>query len=248
MCVFLDSLLSAVRLALPQISLEVTRDRYFEAATLTLHGLSALALSMALNDQRRFRSGSVNLDEETETDPLLKRVDRLKRILSGVDVFFMLICVAYIVLAWLAVLFPRPVSLKWAFLGAFFMQRIPPLVLSAMIIFFPKVVDRPMSNGTVSEAHDVPEGPSKRAKWLLGLATVLTSVSGDVPLSLWALATGPKNCVFWLASWVDLFHVLYVTGLILYFGFVRSEFLRNMEECIWGAVQDFQKSFTFRKF
>jgi hypothetical protein len=54
--------------------------------------------------------------------------------------------------------------------------------------------------------------------------------------------------VFWVASGVDLVHLLYVIGLVLYFFFLRSEYHRNMEECIWRTVKTFQRGFDFRKF
>ncbi len=73
----------------------------------------------------------------------------------------------------------------------------------------------------------------------------MLSVSGDVPLSVWALAFG-TNCVFYIASGVDLVHLLYVAGLVLYFFFLRSEYLRNMEQCVWSAVKKFQRNFDFR--
>jgi len=230
------------------ISKEVARDQYFEAVTLTLHGLSTLALSMALNHQRRFRSSGAVQMEDSETDPLLKRYDRLKRVLSPLDLLFMLVAATYVALVWPAVLMRlEHVWLKWAFLSVFLIQRVPPLLLAVMIIFFPKAPERGAVNGTVADGHQAPEGPSRKAKALLGLGT-LFSVSGYVPLSLWTRATGTE-CVFWVASVVDLLHIFYVTGLILYFAFLRSEYLRNMEECIWGAVQSFQRNaFDFKKF
>jgi hypothetical protein len=255
--VFLGSLLNALRFALLGVSTVLCVDRWFEAISLTFHGLSTLALSMALNHQRRFRSSNAVPEEEAETDPLLKRYDHLRRNISALDVGFMLLFVVYDVMAWVAVLMTRTCTARdevvavevfpWVFVGLFLLQRIPPLVLTGMIIFCPPAPpDQALANGTVTEDYLPPGGPSTKAKVLLGLAT-LFSVSGDVPLSLWKDAFG-DSCVFWIGSGVDLVHLLYVIGLILYFAFLRSEYLRNMEEAIWGTVTKFQQSFDFRKF
>jgi hypothetical protein len=138
-------------------------------------------------------------------------------------------------------------------------------VLSILIVFFPKTREPDPSAGTVTEAaYVMSDGPTRNAKvssdfgfsvfWflkrrkpkiLLAFATVL-SISGDVPLSVWALAFGDSDCVFYIASGTDLIHLLYVVGLVLYFLFLRSEYLRNMEQCVWSAVKKFQRNFDFR--
>ena len=86
------------------------------------------------------------------------------------------------------------------------------------------------------------EGPTTRAKALLAVATLL-SVSGDVPLSVWTLGLGTQ-CILWVGSGVDIVHLAYVVGLVLYFFFLRSEYHRNMEDCIWKTVKRFQRNFS----
>ncbi len=228
--VFLGSLSNALRYALHAAG-TLLADRWLEVVSLTMHGLSTAMLSLTLNHQRRFRSsGGAGGADDVETDPLLRRYDRLRSHVSPPDVLFVLLFVVYEVFAFLPVLGVAAAVLRWVFLGLFLAQRLPPLLLTVLIIFFPKPTD-PEAMGTVTEAYVAAEGPSGRAKALLGFAT-LFSVAGDVPLSLWSLAFG-QDCVFWVASGVDLVHLLYVVGLVLYFFFLRSEYHRNMEECIW---------------
>jgi hypothetical protein len=50
------------------------------------------------------------------------------------------------------------------------------------------------------------------------------------------------DCTFVFASWVDLIHVFYLPTLVCFFLFIRSEYLRNMEECIWTTVSQIQVS------
>lgn len=244
--IFLGSVCNAVRFALLPISLVPSRDSWFEGVSLTLHGLSTLCLCAALNHQRRFRSHGSSVAEELETDPLLRRYDRIKRRVSVADAVFVLLFIAYCVLAWVATM-ERTVVSRYLFLSLFLLQRLPALFLASLICLkqAPKHADA--ADATVSDPpQQHVDGPSRGARVLLAFAT-LFSVSGDVPFSLWALAFG-TDCIIWVGSAVDIIHLLYVIGLVLYFAFLRAEYLRNMEECIWHTVQRFQRSFDFRKF
>jgi len=90
------------------------------------------------------------------------------------------------------------------------------------------------------------EGPTKKSKiYLIGAAIV--NVAGDIPLNIWSSIL-PDVCIFGIASAVDLVHLCYLCSLILFFLFLRSEYLRNMEECIWTTVSQIQDTFDFRRF
>jgi len=91
-----------------------------------------------------------------------------------------------------------------------------------------------------------PDGPTMMAKAYL-LLGVLLSLTNDMPVHIWADLL-PGGCVFWLASWIDLLHLLYLPALLCFFLFIRSEYLRNMEECIWTTVSQIQDTFDFRRF
>jgi len=54
------------------------------------------------------------------------------------------------------------------------------------------------------------------------------------------IADAADECVFVIASWVDLVHLLYIGSLFCFFFFVRFEYLRNMEECILTTLSQIQ--------
>lgn len=214
-----------------------------EGVSWTLHGLSTFGLCAALNHQRRFRSTASAGEDVVETDPLLRRYSKVKRAFSLLDALFILILIAYIALAWLQL---NNHNLRWVFFGAFVVQRVPALLLTVVIVFFSRPTNAAVASGTVTDEPSSYIGPSRKAKTMLLLAAVFC-VFGDVPLSFWSLLLG-QGCIFWIASWVDFLHILYVIGLVLYFSFVRQEYLRLMEEAIWTNVSKFQATFNFSKF
>lgn len=200
--VFVGSLLNAIRFALPEVSEVPTRDKWFEIVSLTMHGLSTVFLSLTLNHQRRFRSSAegVNVDD-SETDPLLRRYDRIRNNITIVDILFVLLWVLYEVRSTLSPPFNfgsvffegvcvaccatcRAVDcasgalllvssslsnfnrvFQWTFLGVFVVQRLPALVLTVLIAFFPKAREPDPSVGTVTELpYSTSEGPTRNAK------------------------------------------------------------------------------------
>ncbi len=54
--------------------------------------------------------------------------------------------------------------------------------------------------------------------------------------------------MFWLASWADVVHVGFCLGQGLFFLFLKREYDRNKEECIWRVVSERQDYFDFRDF
>jgi len=109
------------------------------------------------------------------------------------------------------------------FIGTFGVQQFPIVVLVLFIVF-------QKGAGT--------DGPTRKSKTLLIVATLL-SLFNSLPLNVWALIL-PDNCYFWLGSLVDLIHLLYFGSLLFFFLFIRNEYLRNMEECIWTTVSQVQ--------
>jgi len=119
---------------------------------------------------------------------------------------------------------------NWLFLSSYVLQRIPIIILVLLII-------------TTRSTND---GPTTQSKIFLGLAAGFNLVN-DLPLTMWARFL-PETCIFVIASYVDLIHLLYLFSLIFFFLFLRSEYLRNMEECIWDTVSQIQDTFDFRRF
>jgi len=212
---------------------EESLDSVFFLGSLILHGITAFALSLALNHQRKYRSSLPPPAGAApkENDPLLARYTWFKKTVSGSETLFFFMFVLYLVFLYLQIMKSDDQLYEILFLCAFAVQRIPIIVLVLMIIY-----------GRNSST----DGPTKQSKVYLVAAAVL-NVVGDLPLTIWS-AMLPGGCVFVIASWVDIVHIFYLISLVFFFLFLRSEYLRNMEECIWTTVSQIQDTFDFRRF
>ena len=99
------------------------------------------------------------------------------------------------------------------------------------------------------------DGPTPKSKVYLAIGAFF-NLPNDLPLNVWAqvipgmplVATHLlDDCLGWFSA-VDLMHFSYFVSLIFFFLFLRSEYHRNMEECIWTTVSQIQDTFDFRKF
>lgn len=114
-------------------------------------------------------------------------------------------------------------------------QRLPILVLMLMIV--------------LKKAAST-EGPSKKSKLILLTATLINFFC-NLPLTTWSyILTFPawNSCLLVVGSLVDVIHICYGTSLVLFFLFLRYEYNRNMEECIWSHVSQIQDTFDFKPF
>lgn len=90
------------------------------------------------------------------------------------------------------------------------------------------------------------DGPTFNSKVKLSSAMILLSL--DVfPDGFWQLVLGTK-CIFYFGNWVNIIMILKLVGMFFLFSFIRQEFNRNMEECIWLTVSQIQDSFDIRRF
>lgn len=113
------------------------------------------------------------------------------------------------------------------YLVCYGLQRLPLLVLSLAIV---------LARGANAE------GPSKKSKIILFCATILDLLT-DLPLSTWSYIfglAGWTDCYLTIASLVDIVNGGYILAMVLYFIFMRLEYQRNMEECIWSHVSQIQ--------
>eukprot|EP01113_Clastostelium_recurvatum_P025835 TRINITY_DN3104_c0_g1_i1.p1 TRINITY_DN3104_c0_g1~~TRINITY_DN3104_c0_g1_i1.p1 ORF type:complete len:310 (+),score=51.41 TRINITY_DN3104_c0_g1_i1:153-1082(+) len=228
----LRSVTNTVRYAMDRRS-EAQIDWIFFLASLILHGITAFALSLALNHQRKYRSSAPQSPPPNapprETDSLLahKSVSWVVNNVTITEIIFFVLFVIYLVGLYLE-LMNQSATFFYLFLGAFILQRLPIIILVFMIIL----------------AHN--DGPSRQCKALLAVGAVL-NIANDLPLFVWAQLL-PQTCVFVIGSWVDFVHVMNFVSLLLFFLFLRSEYLRNMEECMWNTVSQIQDTFDFRRF
>jgi len=233
-------IINTLRYALADESQE-TLDNYLVYSSLIIHGLTGFCLTLALNHQYKYRSTTPNTQPTTpstvgvnDPDPLLSKYGWLKKSIGWAELLYFVLFLLYLAFVFVMIV-RRDNSDEWIWiataLSLFGLQRVPVVVLVLLIAF-----------GRVA----VPDGPTTFAKFCLA-AGVLFSLTNDMPIHVWAEVL-PNNCVFWIASWVDLLHLLYLISLACFFLFIRSEYLRNMEECIWTTVSQIQDTFDFRRF
>jgi len=185
----------------------------FFATSLVLYGVTTLALSLALNHQRRYRSsatsngspsssggGSISngLATQQESEPLLvKYGDRLRQRFTGMEGIFIILFVLYLVFLYVQLVTTPHDLFDIIFVTAFCLQRLPIIILVFLI----------MLNKTA-------EGPSRRSKIFLFVGMVLNTV-GDLPISVWSDIL-PGNCVIFVANWVDIVQTLYAVSFVFF--------------------------------
>jgi uncharacterized membrane protein len=233
---------------------------YLISLVMLLSGLNILILTLALDHQRKYRSSSalqadrgVNPSMTSSVDfvassPLINIEDSngfsllryfMKHLHKIIFLLLWIIFMAFFMLFYMMTSNDGKLLYIGLFFGSFVIQRIPVIILMIFI-----VLDHKKSE----YGETITEGPSKSAKILLTL-TVIANLVTDMPLSFWSSWLNPgydDSCIFIVASWIDFILVLYLFSLICYFIFLRLEFLRNREECIWSAVCQYQESFDFR--
>lgn len=212
----------------------------FDAAII-LTAINAFTLCLSLNHQRKYRSsapsnpapqsgGSVG----KETEPLLPRMEVVKRLLDPIEILFFVLFTASLILYYVALWHDKDDKnhslFTLIFVGSYAVQRIPIFVLSLVIVAH--------RNGN--------EGPTKQSKVYLFFAAVFHLVN-ELPVFFLSQVL-PFVCLGNALSWIDILIILNYVSLLLFFLFLRSEYLRNMEECIWTTVSQIQDTFDFRRF
>ena len=79
---------------------------------------------------------------------------------------------------------------------------------------------------------------------VLATGTALNLVS-YLPLGIWAKVL-PRTCPFVVLSWLDFLNLWLGVALVLFFVFLRLEFLRSREAVIWTTVSQIQDQFDSR--
>jgi hypothetical protein len=142
----------------------------------------------------------------------------------------------------------------WIFFGVYLLQRIPPVIL-VMVIIMGGVCDRDRSSAASTR------GPSVASRLILAAGSILNALN-EMPAEFWVNALrnstllrlclvyhtcdvngtdelppiSAAGCVFYIASLFDMVNLLYGLSLVLYFIFLRAEYLRNMESCLWESI------------
>jgi hypothetical protein len=240
MFIALRGTVNTLRYALADGS-EDTLDNYLIYSGLVIHGLTGFCLTLALNHQHKFRSTAPNNQTPVgakagpnDPDPLLSKYGWLKKSVGWSELLYFALFLLYLAFVFVMIV-RRDDGDEWiwvsVFLAVFGLQRMPVLILAFLI-----ALGKPLT----------PDGPTAWAKAYL-VVGVIFSITNDLPIHIWAEVL-PNECTFWVASWVDVIHIFYLPTLVCFFLFIRSEYLRNMEECIWTTVSQIQDTFDFRRF
>jgi len=209
--------------------------------SLFMNGVCTLFISFALYHQKKYRStfGYTNPEKpgsslftssyESSSSPAINisskdDIESLKEKLYSLNTIFVILFVVYG--GSLYGLFGTPPEQESTyftfFLVVFSIQRLPVLILAIIIVFhFP---ERKI------------EGPKNISRFIMLIASILDTIN-NIPVTLWAEALHDNTCLFHLFGKVDLIHVIFVLAQILFFIFLRSEFIRNKEQFEYNTVQ-----------
>eukprot|EP00026_Physarum_polycephalum_P011500 Phypoly_transcript_11730.p1 GENE.Phypoly_transcript_11730~~Phypoly_transcript_11730.p1 ORF type:complete len:339 (+),score=38.53 Phypoly_transcript_11730:81-1019(+) len=203
-------------------------------ASIIVGGITAFTLCLSLNHQRKYRSSAppnpAAQATAKEADPMLPKMDVVKRLADPAEIIFFLLFAASLLLFFFASYYETQV-LVLVFVGSYAAQRLPVFVLALVIVLH--------RNGN--------EGPTRQSKIYLFFAS-LFHFTNELPIFFWAQLL-PAHCIIGGAiSVIDILIMFNFIALILFFLFLRTEYLRNMEECIWTTVSQIQDTFDFRRF
>ncbi|KCV73004.1 hypothetical protein H696_00554 [Fonticula alba] len=195
--------------------------------------------------------------------------------LSWETLYFFLF-VVFLVAAYLNVTFKNEPPYYWFFFGSCILLRMPALVLTYIITTSPHglfatcrggdstVLYNSLGNGrgvgptgrsaaTSAAITDASFTPTTNAKILLVVGFLLTLFM-TFPSSIWAelilplSAPGGSPCIIFFASWLDILYSGAIVGVLCFFFFLRSEYLRNHEESVWRTISRIQDYMDFRRF
>lgn len=232
----------------------------FNALALLARGLVVFCLTFALHHQYKFRTSPesrpiTTSDPYAKEDrdakmtlsatvggyvssantkkPFLRRFRSLKRYFGILELIFVVFLAVYLCLG-ITVLFVENNFTETAYLTMYCLQQIPAIVLVVLILMKKKSTTGVQERGLT---------PSLRSKVFLAIAGACALID-ELPITGWGRIL-PDNCVFYVASWDDLTHSIYGLSLVFFFLFLRSEYLRNVEQCIWKTVTSMQDRLSF---
>jgi len=171
-----------------------------------------------------------SLNEESPPSRVIMVSEKFKNFGKSVDrweIFYTLLLGIYTVSTLIMILMDFNDYAEAVFLGLYFTQQVPAIVLIIYIIF--------------RTYPDNQTGPLLKSKIFLGTAALL-GITSELPLNIWAQIL-PSNCVFAIASWVDVIHLVYCSSVLFFFLFIRSEYKRNSKEYHFNTVTEIQRSY-----
>eukprot|EP01062_Namystynia_karyoxenos_P066175 TRINITY_DN60173_c0_g1_i1.p1 TRINITY_DN60173_c0_g1~~TRINITY_DN60173_c0_g1_i1.p1 ORF type:complete len:458 (+),score=115.11 TRINITY_DN60173_c0_g1_i1:98-1375(+) len=214
---------------------------YLHYASLVLHALTCVSLTLALLFQHKYRGDAEGLDgsasdgTESTHQPALRAVCRR---LASAEVGLIVLALLHAAAAWFATKnLPGAESFDRAydlFAVACALQRLPLLAVVVLIVVPPHAWRAACGGGRgelLLPQPDASSCPSPCARVVLALA-ILTDLPHMVPAAAWTQHVLPHSlvadhpCPLWLLSWYDCALVLYLAALALFFVFLRLEYFR----------------------
>eukprot|EP00906_Rhabdomonas_costata_P026549 RCo037831 len=214
---------------------------YLTLGGLVLEGLVVFLLTLSLDYQRKFRKGDyLRLEQFLREEHYEGHCGKIVQSVALCDLAFLLLAVLYLACTLLSVndeLFSEPWS-YWLYVSTGAVQFLPVVVLAGLICA-----------AGVTETY---LGPSRGAKAAL-LVGVLLSLPGVLPLSFWRNFAIPElpftgGCVMAGLSAYDLVLACKAAAQALFFVFVRSEYLRNLEQETFLFYQQCQDYMNLHQF
>uniref|UniRef100_A0A6B2LA55 Uncharacterized protein n=1 Tax=Arcella intermedia TaxID=1963864 RepID=A0A6B2LA55_9EUKA len=205
---------------------------------LCMNGFCTWGLTQALNHQYKHRSTFV-FERASSSSPFLiqssvdllpnndSTLECIKLKLFRIESIFLALLLCFIIsVAGLFVIDSN--VLYYLFIACFALQKLPVFILLIMIFsIFPQ---------------KDPEGPTVPMKVCLVIG-VLMDLVNSFPVSIWQLILpNGEKCILQTFSYIDIVHFLYFLAQILIFLFIRHEFYRNKEPCIYTTVQNHQNT------
>ncbi|KJE94072.1 hypothetical protein CAOG_08820 [Capsaspora owczarzaki ATCC 30864] len=213
---------------------ETTLDAGLFISNVVLHGVVSLLLGLALNHQFKHRSATPPQVAASATNKLPEVNSTLARVKDTVvrtETCYYAAFLGYLITTLMMTIYPDSKVCFWVYVVFMWAQRL--LIWGTTI----RIISKPTLNV---------EGPSPRSKIYLAVAGIL-NVLHDEPATL-LQAVLPVSCPFYVFSGVDFVLLLALPSLALFFAFLKTEYERNMEECIWTTVSQIQDTFDYRRF
>jgi len=214
-----------------------TYDRIYFLIFYIVSGFQAAALATSVNMQRKFKSvAPVSAQTSAPTDPLIPNGSPrpLPSNRFGItDLLIILVLIAYLVVFLVYSLHGEDtLNMSIAFIVIYSVQR-------ALVPFFMFVL--------VASPNSQERTISPKSKIFIAISAVF-HIPLVLPLVMWSWVFKDGGCLLYIGNATDLMVLPYIFSYIFLFLFIRSEYTRNMEQCIWDTVTQIQDNFDFRKF
>jgi hypothetical protein len=251
------SVFDSVRYGLDVVNDNSNENSGLFMSSLVTDSLATLFLTLSLHHQLKYRSpakilGNSQRDgsgmKQRESNRSMRNADRrtdeqpnfrFPFPLFSVESIYFVLFVLNLVFLYLNITNyeGKKDAFYWLYFSGFILQRIPVVILTFFVMF----------------SYTNSDGPSAWARNFLFLGTFCYIGIFAPPsiLTEWFTQTGcttdcPEVCPFYIGTWVDFLQWLQIIAYGLYMLFIRSEYIRNMEECIWTTVTQIQDTFDYK--